>query len=151
MTTVHVVLGVAALATNAAAAGWGGWLWWRAEAQPAFWPLLRTGQALLVVVALLGGLLLAFDRQPAPLHVLYGLLPVVVSFLGEQFRLVSAEAVLERHDLEAARDMESLPEPEQRLIVLEIVRRETGIMAASAAVATLLGLRAAGVSGALPI
>jgi hypothetical protein len=35
--------------------------------------------------------------------------------------------------------------------VLEIVRRETGVMAAGALVVTVLALRAAGVTGALPI
>jgi hypothetical protein len=45
--------------------------------------------------------------------------------------------------------MESLAEPDQRTIVLEIVRRETGVMAASALVVFVLALRAAGVAGFL--
>jgi hypothetical protein len=40
-----------------------------------------------------------------------------------------------------------LDDDEQRGIVLEIVRRETGVMAAACCVVTLLALRAADVSG----
>jgi hypothetical protein len=45
--------------------------------------------------------------------------------------------------------MEALDEAGQRSIVLEIVRRETGVMAASALVVFVLALRAAGVAGFL--
>jgi hypothetical protein len=149
MTGVHIVLGVSVMASSLAAGAWGAWLWWRAEPQPAFWPLLRVSQALLVAQVLVGGALLATGRQPANLHLLYGLLPLGVSFVAEQLRLVAADQVLARRDLESARDMEGLPEAEQRLIVLEIVRRETGVMAASALVVFVLALRAAGVAGFL--
>ncbi len=98
---------------------------------------------------LLGAALLALGHKPASLHILYGVLPIAVSFVAEQLRLVAADQVLVRHDLEAARDMERLPEPVQREIVLEIVRRETGVMAASALVVFFLALRAAGVEGFL--
>ena len=147
MTGVHIVLGVSVMVSSLAAGAWGGWLWWTATPQPAFWTVLRTSQALLVVQAIVGGALLATGRQPASLHLLYGLLPLGVSFVAEQLRLVAAEQVLARRDLESARDMEKLPEADQRLIVLEIVRRETGVMAASALVVFVLALRAAGVAG----
>jgi hypothetical protein len=147
MTGVHIVLGVAVLASSLGAGLWGAWLWWRAEAQPAFWTVLRTSQVLLVAQVLVGGALLATGHEPASLHLLYGLLPLAVSFVAEQLRLVSAEQVLTRHDLEAARDMERLPADQQRLIVIEIVRRETGVMAAAALVVFVLALRAAGVAG----
>jgi hypothetical protein len=147
MTGVHIVLGVAVMATSLAAGLWGAWLWWRAEPQPAFWPLLRTSQVILVAQVIVGGVLLALGKQPANLHLLYGLLPLGVSFVAEQLRLVAADQVLQRRDMETAREMERLPESEQRLIVLEIVRRETGVMAASALVIFVLALRAAGVAG----
>jgi hypothetical protein len=147
MTGVHIALGIAVLATSLAAGVWGAWLWWRAEPQPAFWTVLRTSQVLLVVQVLLGGVLLALGHEPADLHLLYGLLPLGVSFVAEQLRLVAAEQVLSRRDLESARDMERLPEDQQRLIVIEIVRRETGVMAAAALVVFVLGLRASGVAG----
>jgi predicted phosphohydrolase len=126
-------------------------LWWRAEPQPAFWTVLRIGHALLVVQVLIGGLLLALGNEPPSLHVLYGALPLAIVFVAEQLRLVAAEQVLERRGLEAARDMEALPEHDQRVIVREIVRRETGVVAAGALVATVLAARAAGVAGFLPV
>jgi hypothetical protein len=147
MTGVHVAVGTAVLITSAAAGLWGAWLWWRADAQPAFWTLLRTSQVLLVVQALIGGILLATGHEPASLHLLYGLLPLAVSFVAEQLRLVAAEQVLSRRDLESARDMEKLPTEQQHLIVIEIVRRETGVMAAASLVVFVLALRAAGVAG----
>lgn len=151
MTTLHAILGTAVLLTNGAAGLWGAWLWWRAEPQPAFWTVLRIGHALLVVQVLIGGLLLALGSEPPSLHVLYGALPLAIVFVAEQLRLVAAEQVLDRRGLEAARDMEGLPEHDQRVIVREIVRRETGVVAAGALVATVLAARAAGVAGFLPV
>ena len=147
MTGVHIALGVAVLATSLAAGAWGAWLWWRAEPQPAFWTVLRISQGLLVAQVVAGGILLATGKEPPSLHLLYGLLPLGVSFVAEQLRIVAAEQVLARRDLESARDMEKLPEDQQRLIVIEIVRRETGVMAAAALVVFVLALRAAGVAG----
>jgi hypothetical protein len=147
MTTVHITLGIAVIATSLAAGSWGAWLWWRAEPQPAFWTVLRISQGLLVVQVIVGGVLLSLGKEPPSLHILYGLLPLGVSFVAEQLRLAAAEQVLARRDLETAKDMERLPEDEQRVVVLEIVRRETGVMAASALVVFLLALRAAGVAG----
>ncbi len=151
LTTLHAILGTAVLAVNGAAGLWGAWLWWRAEPQPAFWTVLRIGHALLVVQVLLGGVLLALGEEPPSLHVLYGALPLAIVFVAEQLRLVAAEQVLDRRGLERARDMEDLPTDDQRVIVREIVRRETGVVAAGALVATILAARAAGVTGFLPV
>ncbi|HVL96342.1 MAG TPA: hypothetical protein VM266_10825 [Solirubrobacteraceae bacterium] len=147
MTTVHIVLGAAVVVSSLAAGLWGAWLWWRAEAQPAFWPLLRVSQGLLVVQVLVGGVLLALGNEPDELHLLYGLLPLGVTFIAEQLRVVAAEQVLGRRGMESAAEMRELPDAQQRLIVIEIVRRETGVMAAAALVVALLALRAAGVAG----
>lgn len=151
LSSLHAILGVAVLAVNGAAGLWGAWLWWRAEPQPAFWTVLRAGQALLVAQVLLGGVLMALGEEPPALHILYGTLPLAIVFVAEQLRLVAAEQVLDRRGLEAARDMEDLPEHDQRVIVRQIVQRETGVVAAGAIVATLLAARAAGVTGFLPI
>lgn len=151
LTSVHAILGILVLVANAAAGLWGAALWWRAGAQPAFWTLLRVAQALLVVQVLVGGVLLALGHEPAPLHILYGALPVAIYFLAEQLRIVAAEQVLERRGLESARDMEGLPDFDQRVIVREIVRRETGVVTAGALVVTILTLRAAGVADWLPV
>jgi len=94
-----------------------------------------------------GAVLLVLGEEPARLHVLYGALPLAVSFVAEQLRLVSADQVLARRGMESAREMEALPEEEQHGIVLEILRREQAVMAASALVVFLLALRAAGVAG----
>ena len=151
MGTLHAILGAAVLISNGAAGLWGGWLWSRAEPQPAFWTVLRIGQGLLVVQVLLGGVLLALGEEPPSLHILYGAMPLAIVFVAEQLRLVAADQVLDRRGLESARDMEGLPEHDQRVIVREIVRRETGVVAAGALVATVLAARAAGVTGFLPI
>ena len=148
MSTIHLVLGVAVVLVNLAAGLFGAWAWWRASAQPAFWPLLRAGQALLVVQVALGFVLLASGREPADLHILYGALPVGVSFVAEQLRLAAADQVLARRGMSSARDMEALEEDERYAVVMDIVQRETGVMAASALVVALLALRAADVSGA---
>ena len=55
--------------------------WWRWRDAPGFWPLLRTGQALVAVEAPLGGVLLALGEELPPLHLVYGLTPLVVAVL----------------------------------------------------------------------
>ena len=147
MTAVHAAVGVALLATSLGAGLWGAYAWWQGLVSRGFWTLLRISQGVLFLQVILGGVLLVLGREPARLHILYGLLPLGVSFIAEQLRLVSADQVLERRGMAQAREMESLPEAEQHKIVLEIVSRETGVMAASALVVFVLGLRAAGVAG----
>jgi len=144
MTATHIVLGVALLATNAAAGLWGAWRWYRVEPSAVFWKLLRLSQAVVLVTALHGGLLLALGRDADGLHLLYGLLPIAVSFVAEQLRILSAETVLEARGLANAAAVGELTEAGQRSVVLAIVRREMGVMTASALVITFLGLRAAG-------
>jgi hypothetical protein len=147
MTAVHAVVGVLVVATSLGAGAWGAWSWWRASPQPGFWTLLRVSQVALVAQVLLGAALLALGNEPADLHILYGVLPLAVSFVAEQLRLVAAEQVLAARGLDTAREMETLPRADQHAIVNEIVRRETGVMAASALVVFLLALRASGVAG----
>ena len=144
MTAAHVVLGVALVAVNLAAGARGAWSWWRGGASRAFWPLLRAGQALVLVQAADGLLLVALGRDLPELHLVYGLSPVLVSFLAEQLRLASADAVLDARGLENSAAMAGLPESEQREIVIAILRREMGVMAASALVVAALALRGAG-------
>jgi predicted component of type VI protein secretion system len=144
VTTVHIVLGVALIATNLAAGLWGGWCWWRRRDAPGFWPLLRIGQALVMVEAVDGALLLVLGRDLPDLHLIYGLVPLGVAFLAEQLRLAAADTVLAQRDLEGRKDVEALPIEEQHALVRAIVRREMGVMAASAVVVAFLGVRAAG-------
>ena len=147
MTGVHVALGIAVIALNLAAGAWGAWRWWRVEPSPAFWGLLRTAQIVTGAQVLVGGVLLALDREAASeLHYLYGALPILVSFMAEQLRIGAAEAVLGVRGHADADAVGRLPDDQQRSVVLAIVRREMGVMALSALVVFGLALRAAFVS-----
>ena len=143
MTVAHAAVGVLTTALLLAAAALGAWRWYRVEPSRLFWPLLRAGQAALVVEVLLGGVLLALGKRPSDdLHYVYGLLPIAVSFVAEQLRISAAETVLAARGLENARAVGELPEGEQRSVVLAIVRREIGVMALGALVIVGLALRA---------
>jgi hypothetical protein len=142
VTAVHIALGVALIAVNLAAGLWGAYGWWRRRHAPGFWPLLRTGQGLVVLQAVQGTVLILMGRDLPDLHLIYGLVPIGVSFLAEQLRLAATDTVLAQRGLEGRADVEALPEREQRALVNAILRREMGVMAASALVVTLLALRA---------
>ncbi len=144
MTAVHIAIGVALIAVNLAAGVWGLWGWWRRRHAPGFWPLLRVGQGLVIIQAVDGALLLVLGEELPQLHLIYGLVPLGVSFLAEQLRLAAADTVLAQRGLEGRADVEALPDAEQRGLVRAIVRREMGVMATSALVVTLLGVRASG-------
>jgi hypothetical protein len=144
VTAFHVALGVALIAVNAVAGLWGAWGWWRVHDAPGFWPLLRIGQGLVMLQAVDGAVLLLLGRDLPELHLIYGLVPLGVSFLAEQLRLAAADTVLAQRDLEGRADVEALPEAEQRDLVRAILRREMGVMAASALVVAALGVRASG-------
>ena len=144
MTAVHVGLGIALVAVNLAAGLYGAWAWWRWHPAPGFGPLLRTGQALGAVVAAVGGVLSLTGEDMPPLHLVYGLTPLGVSFLAEQLRVVAAQTELDRRGLEGRAAIEALPEARRRELVRAILRREIGVMAASAVVIALLGVRASG-------
>ena len=144
MTAFHVGLGIALIAVNAAAGLWGAWCWWRRREGRGFWPLLRVGQGLVLLQAVDGGILLLLGRDLPQLHLIYGLMPLGVSFVAEQLRLVSADTVLAQRGLEGRADVEALPAAQQHDLVRAIMRREMGVMAASALVVVFLGLRAAG-------
>ena len=144
METAHLIGGIAVLATNLVAGAWGAVAWLRQVPSVAFWTLLRIAQAAVVAQVLLGAVLLLSGREsPDGLHYVYGLLPLVVTLLAEAIRAGAAEREL------VGVDFDSLPRERQRLIALAIVRRETGIMAASALIVLFLALRAAGTSGEL--
>ena len=144
MTGVHIAIGVAMVFVNLAAGLLGTWQWWRSTPGRRFWRVLRIGQALVALAAIDGLLVLAAGHDLPELHLVYGLTPLAVSFLAEQLRLASADTVLQARDLPDAQAMRALPELEQHAIVHAIVRREMGVMAASALVVAVLGLRAGG-------
>jgi hypothetical protein len=144
MTAFHVALGTALIAVNLAAGLWGVWCWWRVRPAPGFWPMLRAGQALVVLQAVDGGILLLADYELPELHLIYGLVPFGVAFLAEQLRVAAAGTVLAQRGLEGRADVERLPRSEQHELIRAIVRREVGVMAASALVIAVLGIRASG-------
>ncbi|HEY8081972.1 MAG TPA: hypothetical protein VIE64_00270 [Solirubrobacterales bacterium] len=141
MAEVHLIVGVTLILFNLAAGAVGGVAWFRHRPSVPFWYLLRVAQVTVFVQAMLGGLLVFTGHEaPDDLHYLYGILPLVISFLAEGARAGAAEREL--GDL----DFESLPADEQQSIALGIVRREMGIMAVSCGVIFSIALRAAGTS-----
>jgi hypothetical protein len=150
MATVHLVVGVLVLALNLAAGLVGAWAWLRVQPSLVFWRLLRAGQAAIVVQVLLGALLLVLGHSPeGDLHILYGVLPLAISFIAEQLRIGSAEAIMESKGFSSSQEVGELPPAEQRVVVLSIVRREIGVMTISCFVIIVLALRAASEAGAI--
>lgn len=142
MVGLHIAVGVLLIVLNAAAGLVGGIAWYRNRPSIPFWYLLRSAQVAVFLQALLGALLVVTDHEPEEgLHYLYGILPLVVSFIAEGARADAAHR--EVGDL----DPETLTTDEQESLALAIVRREMGIMAVSCGVIFFLGLRAAGTSG----
>jgi hypothetical protein len=141
-----VVAGALALAAlNAAPAALGAWRWWHWQTSRAFWLLLRVAQVGALVFALAVGVLAAAgDKSSESLFYLYALLPLAVSFVAEQLRVVAAQTILDQRGIESAQAVGALPEQEQHAVVRAIVRRELGIMTLSAMVVVFLALRAAG-------
>jgi len=144
MKIVHIVVGSACLAVTAAAALVGIWAWYRNPRLRLFWWLLRAAQGLLVLEAVLGGI---YDISPhhraSGLHIIYGVVPILVSFVAEQLRIASAQMVLDSRGFENAAAVGRLPDAEQRVIVNTIVHRELGVMVLAAIVMTVLVVRAA--------
>ncbi len=103
MKEVHIVVGVLAIVVNAIAGGYGAWRWWRVEQSRLFWRLLRVGQAIVVVQIALGGILVLIGYKPPGLHVIYGVLPLLVSFIAEQLRVASAQMVLDSSRIQDGR------------------------------------------------
>jgi hypothetical protein len=140
----HIVALVVAI-SNGIAGIVSAWLWWRVEPHAFTWPLIRAGQIAAVAQAAVAGVLALQGLDPADdLYWLYALLPVAVGFVAEQLRLVSAQMVLDARDLDDAQAVGALPEDDQRSIVLQIIRRELGVMSAAALVIAFLALRAYG-------
>jgi hypothetical protein len=140
---VHIAVGVACLVLVGGAALWGAWCWYRVRQSALFWRLLRAGQIAVVVQAALGGVLLLMGDKQSSLHIIYGLLPLLVSFIAEQLRIASAQAVLDARGFESAAAVGKLADEEQRVVVVAIVQRELGVMVLAALVMFVLIGRAA--------
>lgn len=143
MTTAAAICATLVGALNLLCGLWGSWLWWRVEVSTHYWTAVRVAQVACAVQALTAGVVyVAGDHVDDGLYYLYALLPVVVGFAAEQFRVLSAQTVLDARGLEGTEAVAKLPEAEQNALVLTIVRRETGIMALAGLVIAFLCWRA---------
>jgi hypothetical protein len=135
-----MAVGIAVLASNAIAAGWGavGWLRGNARAALAFWPLLRVAQASVVVQVVVGLLLLARgESAPDGLHVIYGISPLFVSLISEAMR-----AGVAARELEGVDDVDALDRPAQVALARKVALGEMGVMTIGALLILTLALRA---------
>src|SRR3954470_17323228 len=145
VTDVHEALGWLAIGINVAAAVVGGVAWLlRANPRP-FWWLLRSGQGLIMIEAVIGAALLLDGRDLPRLHLVYGLTPIAVAFLAEQLKLLATQTLLDKGGHESGADIAKLPEAEQRAFITAVLRRELGVMATSAFIVAVLAARAQGV------
>jgi hypothetical protein len=144
---VHLILGVLCIAFMAGAGLWGAWCWYRVRDSRLFWRLLRAGQAAVVLEAALGGVLVLAGKNESSLHLIYGLLPIGISFVAEQLRIASAQMILDSKGFASSAEVGRLPESEQRVVVVSILQRELGVMVLAALVILVLLIRAAGTGG----
>jgi hypothetical protein len=143
MKTIHIIVGCACIGATGLAALWGIYAWYRSPHTKVFWWLLRFGQAAIVLEACLGGISELDGHHASGLHLIYGLVPIAVSFVAEQLRIASAQMVLDGRGFDSADEVGRLEPAEQRVVVLSIVHRELGVMVLAAIVMTVLLLRAA--------
>ena len=132
--------GIAVLAANAVAAGWGavGWLRKDARASIVFWPLLRVAQATVVVQVVIGLLLLARGASsPDGLHVAYGIAPLLITLVSEAMR-----AGVAQRELDSVDDLEALDRPQQVALARRVALGEMGVMTVGALLILTLALRA---------
>jgi hypothetical protein len=140
---VHLVVGIAVLATNLLAGVWGAIAWARRDPSVWFWYILRVAQAVVVVQVTLGLILLATDHRAADeLHYVYGVSLLVVTLVTEGMRAGAAQ-----RELEDVEDVDALTPDEQRLVARRVVMREMGVMTIGALLVTTLALRAAMTGG----
>ncbi len=141
MTGVHAALGIAVVALNALAAGWGGIAWMRRDPSVWFWYVLRAAQLSVVVQAAIGGVLVAQGHDaPDGLHLFYGISPLVVALVSEGMRVGAAQA-----EVAEVEDVEALDRREQVLLARRVVMREMGVMTIGTLMILTLSLRAAGI------
>ncbi|HEX6026452.1 MAG TPA: hypothetical protein VFZ00_30935 [Solirubrobacter sp.] len=144
MSDLHTYIGAVAVTVNGLAAAIGGLAWLVSRNPRGFWILLRIGQGLIMVEAVIGATLSLTGHDLPRLHLVYGLTPIAVAFLAEQLRIMATPTLLEQRGLSGGADVAKLPEQEQRAFVAAILRREIGVMATSAVIVAFLAARAQG-------
>jgi len=131
-------VGIAVLATNAAAGGWGAVAWLRRDPSVWFWYLLRGAQAAVAAQVALGLILLARgENAPDGLHVAYGVAPLVITLFAEGMRVGAAQ-----RELEDVPDVEALERSAQVAIARRVALAEMGVLTIGALLILTLSLRA---------
>ena len=135
-----MALGIAVLASNAVAAGWGavGWLRKDARASIVFWPLLRVAQAMVVVQAVVG----CCCSPAAPPRPTACTWPTAwrrcfISLVSEAMR-----AGVAQRELEGVDDVDALERSEQVALARRVALGEMGVMTVGALLILTLALRA---------
>jgi hypothetical protein len=143
MKQVHLLAAIVVIALWGVVGVWGAWCWWRVRQSQWFWRLLRTAQALIVVQIAIGGVLVVTGHKPPQIHLIYAVLPLLLSFIAEQLRISSAQMILDQRGFESAQEVGTLAQDEQTAIMMAVIRREIGVMALAALVNFVLLGRAA--------
>jgi hypothetical protein len=142
MKDVALAAEIVAISLSALAFIYAAWCWWRASATTGLWRVIRAAQAAVVIQAALNGILVLTGPKPKGLHILYSVVPLLVSLIAESLRVAAAQTVLDQRGLESAKAVGRLPEDKQRGIVIAIIQRELAVMTIAAAVIVVLLLRA---------
>lgn len=138
MAAIHLYVGISVIVLNAVAGAWGGIAWIRKEPSVWFWYLLRTAQVAVVLQAGLGIAMIGAGNRPGEdMHILYGVLPLLVTVISEAMRVngVTRETV-------GIDDVEALPHAEQVALARRVVLHEMAVMTVGVLVILGLALRA---------
>jgi len=132
-----MAVGVAVLATNGVAGGWGAVAWLRKDPSVWFWYLLRAAQGAVVIQALIGfGLLAQGMRAPDSLHAVYGFAPLAITLVSEGMRVGVAQRELDDVDID------DLDRGQQIAIARRVALAEMGVMTIGVLMILTLALRA---------
>jgi hypothetical protein len=138
VSAVHMVVGIAVLASNAAASAWGGYAWIQGLPSHWFWVVLRVAQATVAVEVALGLILVARGASsPDGLHMAYGLAMLAVTVIAEGTRLGAAQRLIEEEP-----DIDSLDRAGQMDLARRVSRAEMGVMTVGVLLVLTLALRA---------
>jgi hypothetical protein len=133
-----MALGIAVLAANGLAAGWGAVAWALKRPSIAFWPMLRVAQAAVAAQVVLGLILLARgEHAPDGLHLVYGIAPLIVTLVSEGMRVGAAQ-----RELEGIEDLEQLDRPQQVAVARRVALSEMGVMTVGLLLILTLAMRA---------
>jgi hypothetical protein len=143
MIAVHIVIGSLAILFNLLAFLWGAAAWYQRRASPRFWVLLRIGQGLVILEAVFGGVLILMGDKASSLHYIYGAVPLFLAIIAEQLKISAAQLILDKREIADTKEVATLPQDEQRQIVVAILRREIGVMTLACLVVVVLLGRAA--------